>query len=630
MCGICGIVDRTGKSIDERIVKGMCLEMVHRGPDDEGIYISSSKPSVGLGHRRLSIIDLSPAGRQPMFNEDKSISLVLNGEIYNFRELVLQMKERGHIFRSTCDAEVVVHLYEEYGRECVRHLRGMFAFGLWDEKRKSLLLARDRAGKKPLIYSCIADKMVFASELKAILASGMVEKQVNNFALDKYMHFGYIGGPETIYKNVFKLLPAHTLTWEDGRIKVENYWELDFSRKIRISEKEAQDEVLRLLEESVRLRLYSEVPLGAFLSGGIDSSTVVALMSRFSRKINTFSIGFDEKDYDELGYARKIAERFSTNHHEFIVKPKAMEVIPILVERYGEPYADSSCIPTYYVARKTKEFVTVALNGDGGDELFGGYERYQAMLFSESYAKLPSVIRGSFEALLRLMPYPIEEKDPLGRAQRFFRVASQDRDERYIEWTSACGHSFISELYSDGFKANVYGNGYSDNIHKYLGNTRIKGTLGRLLALDTATYLVDDLLVKVDIASMANSLEARSPFLDHKLMEFAASLPEEYKIKFFSKKHILKKAIRGILPDENIFRKKMGFGIPLGRWFRTELKGILCETLLSERSLKRGYFKPEAIRMAVQKHISGAADYSRQLWAIFMLELWHRRFIDHA
>lgn len=632
MCGICGIVDHRGSGIaGEKTIKDMCRELRHRGPDDGGIYLNNGMPSVALGHRRLSIIDLSQAGHQPMSNEDGSVQLVFNGEIYNYKDLKDELKMRGHIFKSDSDTEVMVHLYETYGEECVRHLRGMFAFAVWDEKNKNLFLGRDRVGKKPLLYCRSGNIFCFASEFSSILASGLINKSINLKAVDYYMNFGYVPAPFTIYNGVFKLPAAHTLTLKDGNIRLERYWQVDYSGKINISEEEASEEVLRLLKEAVKIRLYSDVPLGAFLSGGIDSSAVVGLMSQVSgAKVKTFSIGFEESDYNELKYARMVAGKFATEHHEFIVKPNALEILPLLVERYGEPYADSSCIPTYYVCRETRRFVTVALNGDGGDEAFGGYERYQAMLISENLQKLPIYLRNMISGLAGILPDSVNQKDTLRRLKRFLGSAGLPAGERYLRWAGILGEVRPDELYSDEFLKETRSSGPLAILEPYLNRPGKPDLLDRLLLADTSTYLPDDLLVKVDIASMANSLEARSPFLDHKLIEFAAKLPSDFKIRRGSKKYILRKAVKGLLPEENIRRRKMGFGMPVGQWFRGELKGFLCDTVLSAPSLKRGYFKPGAIKRMVEDHTSGKKDYAFQLWAILMLELWHKKFMDTA
>lgn len=641
MCGICGIVDISGREIEEPILKKMCSAMIHRGPDDEGIYIKhqspvtsyQSKPSVGLGHRRLSIIDLSSAGHQPMCNEDGTIWIVLNGEIYNYKELSEDLRARGHKFKSNTDTEAIIHLYEEYGEECVKQLRGMFAFAIWDERKQTLMLARDRPGKKPLLYYYKNGIFCFSSEFSSLLASGLIDKEINRKAIHYYLTFGYIPAPMTIYKDVYKLQPAHILVLKNivgqaSRLSIKQYWSLDYARKINISEEEAASEVLRLLKEAVKIRLHSDVPLGAFLSGGIDSSTIVALMSQLTgKRVKTFSIGFNEEDYSELKFAKKVASTFNTEHHEFIVKPMALEVLPILVERYGEPYADSSAIPTYYVSQQTKQHVTVALNGDGGDELFAGYERYQAMLLSEAYHKIPEIIRNSLiQRFAGLLPDSTDSKNRLRRLKRFIDGAALPLNQRYLKWVGIFDERSKSEIYTQEFMKNISNSNPVKVISEYLNSSNGVNLLDRLLLTDTMTYLPNDLLVKVDITSMANSLECRSPFLDHHLMEFAASLPAEFKIKRFIKKNILKKAVRNIIPHNNIHRRKMGFGVPVGVWFRCELKGFLQETLLSQDSLSRGYFKPDKIKDMVYQHTSGRQDWSFQLWALLMLELWHQRF----
>lgn len=631
MCGICGVLDyNSDNAIDNITLKQMCDAMRHRGPDDEGIYISpQSKPSVKLGHRRLKIIDLSQSGHQPMSNENGRIWIVFNGEIYNYKELRVELENKGHIFKSHTDTETVIHLYEEYGEDCVRFLRGMFVFAIWDEDKKMLLLARDRVGKKPLLYYHQNNKFCFASEFTAILASNLINKQIRPEAIDYYLTFGYIPAPLTIYRNVFKLLPAHILMLKDNKLTIRKYWELDYSHKIKISEQEAEEEVLKLLKDAVRVRLYSDVPVGAFLSGGIDSSAVVALMSQFlDRKVKTFSIGFTENEYSELKYARTIAKRFATEHREFMVKPRAMEILPLLVERYGEPYADSSCIPTYYVSRETRQFVTVALNGDGGDELFAGYERYQAMLLAEYYSRTPNFLKDILGGFAGMLPNLGDPKNKLNRLKRFFKAANLFSRQRYMKWTSIFDEDLKESIYSDAFSKELFAIAPLKFMENFFDNSNSLDMLDTLLRLDTNTYLPNDLLVKVDIASMANSLEARSPFLDHKLMEFVACLPSGYKMKGLIKKYILKKALVDFIPQANLWRKKMGFGVPLNAWFRNELRDFLNQTLLSDKSLKRGYFKPEHIKRMVQSHAAGRRDYSYQLWALLMLELWHERFID--
>ena len=630
MCGICGLIDyRNSLRNGEEALVRMRDAMVHRGPDDKGVYVNKSTIFAGLGHRRLSIIDLSPAGHQPMANEDGTAHIVLNGEIYNYRELREDLESNGHKFKSNTDTEVAIHLYEEHGKECVKFLHGMFAFAIWDDKKQTLFLTRDRVGKKPLFYYYRDGSFCFASELSALIQGGIIKKEINNQAIDHYLTFGYIPAPLAIYNGVFKLPPAHSMTLDDKGLRIEKYWSLDFSKKIEISEKEAAAESLRLLEDAVKIRLNSDVPLGAFLSGGIDSSVVVALMSRLSgRKVKTFSIGFDEGEYNELKYARLIAGRFGTEHNEFVVKPHAIDILPLLVERYGEPYADSSCVPTYYVSRETKRYVTVALNGDGGDELFGGYERYQAMAFSELYQGFPGILKKMVSGINALLPDSINPKNRIRNFKRFLNVIDMPAAERYLRWIGIFDTGIKDKLYSPDFNNKIYISGTSGFLSPYFNVSAGLDIIDRAIAADTNLYLPYDLLVKVDIASMANSLEARSPFLDHRLMEFAASLPADYKVRGLVKKYILKKAIEGLIPRENIYRRKMGFGLPVGDWFRLDMKDFLCETLLSKRSLGRGYFEPEIVTGIVKQHIEGRADWTYRLWALLMLELWHKRFMD--
>lgn len=628
MCGICGIVDY-GREKDNkrRILVDMCSAMKHRGPDDEGIYINGE---VGLGHRRLKIIDLSDAGHQPLSNEDGTLWLVFNGEVYNYKGLKEELENKGHIFKSKSDSEIVIHLYEEYQEGCVRYLRGMFAFAIWDVNNQALFLARDRVGKKPLLYSYIGGVFCFASEFLSLLASGVIKKEIDYSAIDYYLTFGYIPAPLTIYKGIFKLLPANALILKNGKITTNQYWHLDYKEKINISENDAQEEILNRLKEAVKIRLHSDVPLGAFLSGGIDSSTVVALMSQLSTgKIKTFSIGFEEEEYSELKYARNIAKKFATEHYEFIVKPNALEALPLLIERYGEPYADSSCIPTYYVSKTTRDYVTVALNGDGGDELFAGYERYQGMKAAEIYQRLPVLLKILASRLAGCLPDSINPKNRLRNFKRFTQAVSLNPAERYLRWLGIFENKFKRDLlYSDNFKQCVNSANSLGYLTRYFNEFTGLNIIDLVSLVDVNTTLPNDYLVKVDIAAMANSLEGRSPFLDHKFMEFVVSLPVEFRMKGLSKKYILKKAISSLVPKANIYRRKMGFGVPVGEWLRSNLKNLMFDILLSEKAFKRGYFKPQTIKDMVRLHVSRRKNYSLQLWSLLMLELWHRRFMD--
>lgn len=640
MCGIVGIVSPESSSSDARVLRSMCDAIVHRGPDDDGYYFSrpdeagsgsrvQEQAAVGLGMRRLSIIDLA-TGKQPIHNEDKTVWVVLNGEIYNYADLRKELEAKGHLFYTKSDTEAIVHAYEEYGDDVPNHLDGMFAFALWDEKRQRLMLARDRVGKKPLLYSTIGPKLIFASEFQALLRHPDVSRDVDLGAISHYLTFMCVPAPLTAFAGVRKLEPGHVLIWQNGEVEIRRYWSLDFRNKIDIGEGEAGERVVSLLREAVRVRLMSDVPLGAFLSGGIDSSAVVALMSELStERVKTFSIGFEEQEFNEVSHARRIAERFGTDHHEFIVRPNAIEILPTLVRHYGEPYADSSAIPTYYLAKMTRQHVTVALNGDGGDECFAGYERYAAMRISERYHHLPRLLREQIvEPAIGAIPEAGSTRSRLGKARRFLDVMGRPTGERYLRWTSGISQELKDELCTSDFLARTSSVKPIGYVQPWFDGNGEIDIVDRALMADTANYLPNDLLVKVDIASMAVSLEARSPFLDHHVMEFAASLPASYKLRGLTTKHLLKNALKGLLPSQNLTRGKMGFGVPIGRWFRNELKSFLVETILSERSLGRGYFRREAVSHLVQQHSEGRRDYAFQLWTLLMLELWHQEFID--
>ncbi len=627
MCGIVGFVNRDGRAVDRDVLEAMNRAIIHRGPDEDGFYVSEN---VGLAMRRLSIIDLA-SGQQPIHNADKTKWIVFNGEIYNYQLLRDDLEKRGHRFYTKSDTEAVIHLYDEYGADCLRHLRGMFAFAIWDESEKSLFLARDRVGKKPLLYSHQKNgDLIFGSEFQAVLQHPSITREVDHDAIDSYLSYLCVPAPQTAFKQIRKLEPGHWLKWKGGQIETHRYWLPDFSKKIKITEEEAIEETTRILRESTRLRMISEVPLGAFLSGGVDSSAVVALMAQeSSTPVKTFSIGFEEEDFSELKYAKRVAEHVGAEYHEFIVRPNALEVIPVLVEHYGEPYADSSAIPTYYVARETRRHVTVALNGDGGDESFAGYERYTAMRIAEAYNRVPATLRKIFvEAPVSLLPTSELKRSRFLDAKRFLKAANLPRTERYFRWMSTFNGDAKGELYTSDFKASVGRNNASAYLERWFAAANGTGMLDATLLTDQMTYLPNDLLVKVDIASMANSLEARSPFLDHILIEFAASLPENLKMHGVQTKSLLKKVAARLVPKEVIYRRKMGFGVPVGRWFRGEMKDFVRGVLLSEKSLKRGVVKPEILERYVNEHIAGEKDHGFQLWTLMMLELWFQRFID--
>ncbi|MBA2377985.1 MAG: asparagine synthase (glutamine-hydrolyzing) [Blastocatellia bacterium] len=627
MCGIVGIINNGKAPVDREVLERMNCAITHRGPDDDGYYINET---VGLGMRRLSIIDLA-GGKQPIHNADRTKWIVFNGEIYNYRELRADLEKRGHKFYTNSDTEAIVHLYDEFGHESLEHLRGMFAIAIWDDAAKELFLARDRVGKKPLLYSHRPNgDLIFGSEFRAILQHPAIGREVDDQAIDAYLSYLCVPAPMTAFKQIRKLEPGHWLRWKAGKIEMQRYWLPDFSKKVKITETEAIEETTRILRESTKLRMISEVPLGAFLSGGVDSSSVVALMAEESSKpVKTFSIGFEEEDYSELKYAKRVAEHVGAEHHEFVVQPDALEVLPMLVEHYGEPFGDSSAIPTYYVARETRKHVTVALNGDGGDESFAGYERYAAMQLAEAYGRIPGVVRKALiEAPLGLVPTSELNRSRARDAQRFVKAAGMPRNERYFRWMSTFNTEAKEGLYTTEFEGRLGAYEPRAVLDEWFGKANGSGLLDATLLTDQMTYLPNDLLVKVDITSMANSLEARSPFLDHHLIEFAASLPESLKMRRMKPKSLLKKVASRLVPPEVIYRRKMGFGVPVGKWFRSEMKAFVRDTLLSEKALKRGIIRPDRMKQYVDEHTSAEKDHAFQLWTLLMLELWFQQFID--
>ncbi len=627
MCGITGFANNRKSAIDRAVLERMNQAILHRGPDEDGFYV---RENVGLAMRRLSIIDLA-SGQQPIHNADKTKWIVFNGEIYNYQDLRKDLEDRGHKLYTKSDTEVVLRLYDEYGEGCLQHLRGMFAFAIWDETEKSLFLARDRVGKKPLLYSHQTNgDLIFGSEFQAMLQHPSVSREVDINAIDSYMNYLCVPAPQTAFKQIRKLEPGHWLLWKNGEIETRRYWLPNFSKKIKISEEDAITETTRILREATKLRLISEVPLGAFLSGGVDSSVVVALMAQESSDpVKTFSIGFDEQDFSELKYAKRVAEHVGAEYNEFIVRPNAIDVLPTLVEHYGEPYADSSAIPTYYVAKETRQHVTVALNGDGGDESFGGYERYAAMQVAELYQRFPSLLRKAFiEKPIGLLPSSELRRSRIRDVQRFVMAANMPRNERYYYWMSNIKDRFKDDLYTSDFKKATQENKPFHFLEQWYRQADGTGMLDSTLLADQMTYLPNDLLVKVDIASMANSLEARSPFLDHKVIEFAASLPENLKMRRFQTKYLLKNVAARLVPKDVIYRQKMGFGVPIGKWFRGEMKDFVHSVLLSEKAMNRGITDPALVRVWIEHHETGVADHTHHIWALLMLELWFQRFVD--
>lgn len=623
MCGIAGKLSLTNKEISETEIEQMTNAIRHRGPDDSGAYVSPDQ-KVGLGHRRLSIIDLSPLGHQPMRYLDR-YEIVFNGEIYNFQEERSILEQSGYTFKSHSDTEVIMALYDRYRENCVEHLRGMFAFALYDEKEQVLFMARDRVGKKPFKYYFDGSTFLFASELKAILTQPEYKKEIDFEAIHHYLTLQYVPAPMTGFKEIKKLEPAHYLSLDlkTKTLKKERYWKLDYSHKLKISETEWKKQIFEKLDESVRLRMIADVPLGAFLSGGIDSSAIVAMMTQHSSTpIKTFSIGFKEEKYNELPYARIVANTFKTDHTEFIVEPHAIDILPLLVHHYEEPFADSSALPTYYVSKLTRDYVTVALNGDGGDENFAGYTRYaafQTSLFLEHFSVLAKTLGIPITHLLKKI-FPTTFFD---RLYRFNQSLSVDYRERYMGFTSYFTNEQKERLYTESFKKDLLKNNtYSLIAREFLQSGATNKTEQAVYA-DFAMYLPEDLLVKVDIASMAVSLEGRSPFLDHEFLELTAQIPFDLKLKGLNnKKYILKEALRGLLPNEILFRPKMGFGVPIDAWFRGELKTYTEGKLLSGQLVNRGFFRPEAINELLHTHTSTEINFSPQIWALLTLELW--------
>ncbi len=624
MCGIAGIVGtEPGAVVETAALRRMCQTIVHRGPDDEGIYV---KGCVGLGMRRLSIIDLV-SGRQPIHNEDRSVWVVFNGEIYNFPELRAELENSGHRFCTNTDTEVIVHLYEEFGADGVQKLRGMFAFALWDERRQRLLLARDRLGKKPLHYVLSNGRLLFGSEIKELLSVAPELAEVNRESLLYFFYYGYIPDPHTAFVRIQKLPPGHMLEFAAGQLRVWRYWDLpSFGTLDPRSEEECLEELEQRLAEAVRIRLISDVPLGAFLSGGVDSSAVVALMARAcSGPVKTFSIGFSRGDFNEADYARAVAQRFHTEHHELIVEPKIGETLEKLTCALEEPFADSSILPTYYVSRLARQHVTVALSGDGGDELFAGYDRYVVNLRRRMFDLIPAWAG----LLYREHVYPLLPSRMRGR-KFTYNISLRSRD-RYIDGLSFLPvelreRSFFSDEFIAWATTHV---SPAEMFQSYFDNAPAGDLLSRLQYLDAKTYLTADILCKVDRMSMATSLEVRCPILDHTFVEWVTSLAPHWKLRFGQRKYALKKVAERLgVPRQVLYRPKQGFAIPLVHWLRQELKSGLLQILLEPRTLQRGYFNPKAVRNLVDDHLSGRRDRSGQIWALLIFELWHRNFLE--
>jgi asparagine synthase (glutamine-hydrolysing) len=622
MCGIAGIVSTNSERIEAATIHRMCQAIIYRGPDDEGLFV---KDGTGLGMRRLSIIDIA-GGHQPVFNEDRTVWVVFNGEIYNFPSLREELIKGGHRFSTHTDTEVIVHLYEEMGANCVDKLRGMFAFALYDERRRKLLMARDRLGKKPLHYTFEGGRLFFASEIKSILTVAPELAALNRQALLQYMWFGYVPDPLTAFTSIHKLPPGHLLDFENGKIKVSQYWNLrQYGTHAPRSEEECLEEMETRLAEAVKIRLISDVPLGALLSGGTDSSTVVALMARANpAPVKTFAIGFRDQDFNEAPYARMVAEKFGTDHHELIVEPDGVETVQTLTSSLEEPFGDSSMLPTYFVSCLARRHVTVALSGDGGDELFAGYDRYAIHLRRRVFEQIPEWMRRFY----RNQVYPRLPADMRGK--KFSYNVSLPWRERYVDAISFVpAFERDMPLLSNDFRAVLRESGDPvDVMYKYFDSAPAEDPVSQMLYVDTKTYLVADILTKVDRMSMLASLEVRVPILDQEFVEWATSLPVEWKIRRGRQKYILRKLAERVgVPREVLYRPKKGFALPLVHWMKHELKELIISVLLDPETLQRGYFEPRGVQQLLDEHFRGRRDHSGRIWRLLMFELWHRNYL---
>jgi asparagine synthase (glutamine-hydrolysing) len=594
--------------------------LVHRGPDDEGYFI---RGNAGLAMKRLSIIDLK-GGHQPIYNETKSACVVCNGEIYNHREIRSKLEKKGHRFATQSDVEVIIHLYEDLEEGFVQELRGMFTVAIWDSNSNKLILARDRLGIKPLYYTPQNNTFLFASELKAILQHPGIEKELSFEALSDYLTFLYIPAPKTIFNDIFKLPPAHTLVLTNGNIEIKQYWELNYHKDKKYTQRYYAERLEELLTESIKMHLMSDVPLGAFLSGGMDSSTIVALMAKCTRgPVKTFSVGFDTADFNELQYAKIVAERFGTEHHEMNLKPDIINMLPRITGYFDEPFADSSAIPTYLISEFARRNVTVCLSGDGGDELFAGYGWTRRQKFINDYNRLPKIPRNFIKRLFLNKTYaPTQSGKMSDKLRRFLHDANLTLPDSFMRRKTCFSSKMQENLLKDEIYRKISGYNSASVILPYLMDSGIKNDIEKLLFADTKVYLPDDGLCKVDRMSMMNSLEVRVPFLDHKVVEFAASIPMEYKMRGRTSKYILKQVMRKYLPQEILKQRKLGFTIPLNSWFRGKLKGFAQETLLDQKTKLSRIFNHECLKKIINEHAQNRQNFGSQIYALLVLELW--------
>ena len=625
MCGIAGIVytdpDRP-VAVDD--LKKMCGALIHRGPDDEGFF---TRDNVGLGMRRLKVIDLV-TGRQPISNEDGSIWIVFNGEIYNYPELRRDLEERGHKFSTQTDTETIVHAYEEYGENCVGKLNGMFAFAIWDGSRKKLLLARDRIGVKPLYYFFDGHRLLFGSELKAILQCKDIPKNIDRQALDAFLTFEYIPAPLSIFADIKKLPAGHLLILERGKVSTRQYWDLQFGAS-EADERELSETLYDLLKDAVRMRLISDVPLGAFLSGGIDSSSLVALMSELmDRPVKTFSIGFDDPSYNELEYARTVAKYFGTDHHELTIQPDVVNLVSDLIRHLDEPLGDVSIFPTYLVSKLAREHVTVVLSGDGGDELFGGYEWYVAEKIARYYRHLPGAVKTRWiPSLIGLVPPSPRKKGPVNKLKRFVEGSALPESLRHFRWSTFLTEASKCDLYTEDLRQSVKHGETCSRFTTYFNTCVEADPTWQEQFADVKTYLADDILVKVDRMSMANSLEARTPYLDYRVAEFAAALPTGLKLRGLQTKYLLKRCMSEKLPPCILKRKKEGFSIPMKNWLQQELRPMMEEVLSPCRIKQEELFNPSYVEKLKRDHLNGVANNSHQLWSLMVFEIWQDAYL---
>jgi len=637
MCGICGKIDLTGKPVSLDLLRGMTGSMAYRGPDDEGFFCEGP---AGLGHRRLSIIDLSPAGRQPMANEDESLHLVFNGEIYDFADIRKELLSRGHTLKSQTDSETLLHLYEDQGTACLKDLKGMFSFGLWDARLQRLWLARDRLGKKPLVYSWDGKRLIFASEIKALLTDPEVPREIDEQALDLYLTLNYIPAPWTIFRTIRKLLPGHSLLLEKGAVSIQAYWDIPVTREAPGSPSppnpatwdQSKERLKELLEASVKRRLIADVPLGAFLSGGVDSSIIVALMARQSSgPVKTFSIGYKDLPlFDETHYAREVARLNGTEHHEFKLSYRdILETFPRVLDNLDEPFADSSAVPTYIVCRETRRHVTVALSGDGGDELFAGYRMYLGEYWAKPYSRIPAALRKHLIApLVESLPDARDKPalELIRRAKKFLRGMSLSFPERFCGWREIFPFALRQRLLRHPLDLNLYLDLVRQAVEEKQ-NLFPEDAVNLMLCLDVKGLLPGDMLFKVDRMSMANSLEVRVPFLDHAVVEYVFSLKGSAKLRAWRGKHILLETFKDLLPPLLHHRPKWGFEMPIGAWLKRELKFLIEEYLHKERIKRQGLFDPAVIEAMVLDHMSGRRDTSWQLWNLIVFEHWYEKYI---